>query len=388
MTGNIDDKPVRVVSLHWGYSLGGVGKYGVLLDKAAERAGLDLHNICIRGVDWPVDHATLAQLDAQTILIKSRFDWSWIRRLGDQLQLIAPAQIITHGFNGHFVALMMRSFGYFKGALLCSYHGQYHATTKARNYVAPLFNAFTEWYISKSLKTVAVADYTKRYLIEHGVAQDRVEVIHNGIEDIRLNENSRARLRDDWGVEREDKLIGIASRLDPVKGMGYLIAAFASLAKRRDDVVLALVGTGTEESDLRRQVERLGIESRVRFLGYRADIADCLCAFDIFALPSLAEYHSIALLEAMRAGKAIVATDVGGNTESVRDQREALIVPPADALSLEDALYSLVTDESLRSELGAAARQRFLAEFTEDVMLDKTAAWLMHCAENAANIIK
>ena len=86
--------------------------------------------------------------------------------------------------------------------------------------------------------------------------------------------------------------------------------------------------------------------------------------------------------EAMRAGKAIVATDVGGNTESVRDGQEALIVKPADIDGLSAALERLADDAGLRTSLGEAAYKRFCADFTVEAMLNKTARWMQDvCAE-------
>jgi glycosyltransferase involved in cell wall biosynthesis len=380
MTGSETDISAGVLSLHWGYSPGGVAKYGVLLDRAAKRYGIELLHLCIRGGAWPVDTETLAQLGAREIIIRSRWDTRWIGTLASCLKKLNPALVMTHGFNGHFVVQLMSVFRYYTGPTVCSYHGQYHATTFAREFPGRVFNRFTEWYIGKSLRTMAVAEYTKDYLIERGVSPDRVDVIHNGIEDVRLDEGVGQRLRRIWRVTPANTVIGVASRLDPVKGVRYLVSAFTRLAARHESIVLVLVGSGTEVKHLEKQIETCGLTERVRFLGFRSDVAACLAAFDIFVLPSVAEYHSIGLLEAMRAAKPIVATNVGGNTESVRDAKEALVVPPESAEALEEALERLLSDQPLCERLSSNARRRYLEEFSEEVMLMKTAAWLDECA--------
>jgi len=372
---------VKLLSLYWGYSLGGVGKYAVLLDSSKRFAPVEIRHLCIRGRDWLTDEQTLGLLGAHTLWIRSRADLSWIKALAGCIRAEQPDLIMTHGFNGHFVVQIMRLLGAYTGEVVCSYHGQYHATTRVREYIAPLFNTFTEWYIRRAMSTVAVAAYTKHYLEEKGVEPARIEVIHNGVPDIQPVLADRAGYRREWGIGDNDTVIGVASRLDPVKGIEYLLSAFARLVERHENIFLALVGTGTLEDDLRKQAISLGVDSRVRFIGFRQDVAGCLNAFDIFALPSLAEYHSIGLLEAMRAGKAIVSTDVGGNTESVRDEEEALVVPPADVERLETAMERLLTDERLRCKLSENARARFLDKFSEDVMLRNTGAWLSHCAK-------
>ena len=93
-----------------------------------------------------------------------------------------------------------------------------------------------------------------------------------------------------------------------------------------------------------------------------------LAICDVFALPSLEEYHSIAILEAMRARKAIVATNIGGNPESLRDERDALMVPSMDAEALANALERVLTQPALRENLAESAHTRFLENFTIDVM--------------------
>lgn len=373
-----------MLSLHWGYSIGGVGKYGVLVDKAARRAGIAIEHVCIRGRNWQVDKKTLADLNALEIVLNSRMDFSWMRNLCRHLRVTKPDLIMTHGFNGHFVARLLRKSGCFQGGIISSYHGLYHATTGSRKLLAPVFNGFTEWHIRRTLGTVAVAAYSKHYLVEKGVPGDLVDVIHNGIEDSQCAPETRSRLRDEWKLGDDQIAIGIASRLDPVKGIEYLLTAFSRLAEKYHHIVLVVVGTGTVEKELQAKAEELGLAPCVRFTGFRSDVEECLSAFDIFALPSLAEYHSIALLEAMRAGKAIVATDVGGNTESVRHEKEALVVKAADVDGLEGALDQFISQPVLREQLGNAARARFLSEFTEDVMLEKTAEWLNACLKKHA----
>jgi glycosyltransferase involved in cell wall biosynthesis len=125
--------------------------------------------------------------------------------------------------------------------------------------------------------------------------------------------------------------------------------------------------------------KRLGIAEAVHFCGFRANAAELLKAFDVFALPSLKEYHSLGLLEAMRAGLPIVATAVGGNPESVEDGRSGLLVPPRDSGALAAAIMRCIEDSALRRSLGWEAKQRFESCFTMERHLQSTAAWLRRC---------
>jgi glycosyltransferase involved in cell wall biosynthesis len=168
--------------------------------------------------------------------------------------------------------------------------------------------------------------------------------------------------------------------LDPIKGLDVLMESASQLIQGKYKVRLVFIGEGPMRAMLEAQALRLGIEHAVHFVGYQANVNDWLHVIDMFALPSFSEAHSIGLLEAMRAGKAIVATNVGGTPESVRNGVEALLVPPNNSEALMEALERLIKDPLLREHLGRAARQRFLVEFTEDTMKRKLVQWLLSVA--------
>jgi glycosyltransferase involved in cell wall biosynthesis len=374
-------EPITVLSIHWGFSPGGIGKYACLLNSISATAPVDIVSLCIMDLKWPCDYSGLKKLNANRIILRARFDISWIPKVADTIRKIRPDLIMSHGFNGHFVTWVSSLWSGLPIPRVCSYHGRYHATTPQRRFFEKSFNLLTEHYIRhRTQGTVTVADYSKDYLVERRIDPDTVCVIHNGIEDEKPTPGARERLRRQWNVHRDEVLIGAASRLDPVKGLEFAIDAVARLARLEPHIRFAIIGAGRSEEQLKARVKALGLSTCVIFTGFRSDIVDCLEAFDIFVLPSLAEYHSIALLEAMRSGKAIVATDVGGNKESVNNDTEGLIVPAADANALAAALSRLVKDEKLRVTLGANARNRFVTHFTVDVMVQKTAEWFQRCA--------
>ncbi len=384
MAGNGHSGPLRVLSIHWGFSLGGVGKYATLINDVSRYAPIEIKTLCIISETWHTDLPTLENLDAKEIKIKSRADISWLWRVSREINLYKPDLLMTHGFNGHFVAIATRVFRKKHIPMICSYHGKYYATTPVRLLLGPAFNRLTELFIRNyAISIVAVAEYTKNYLVERGTDRKKITVIHNGIEEKIPDPTARNRIRREWAIEKNELLIGGASRLDPVKGISYLVDAFAQVCRRLPELKLVIVGTGTLDNSLKRQVEGKGVKKRVIFTGFRSDIDDCLVALDIFTLASLAEYHSFALLEAMRVGKAIIATDVGGNTESVRHEEHALIVPARDTKSLANAIERLSRDAALRQALGLAAQERFKQNFTVDKMVSRTAGWLIDCGRLA-----
>lgn len=376
---------LKVLSIHWGLSIGGVGKYAVLIEQSERYAEIEVHSLCILSRSRQVDESTLGALQHKTVLWReSPWDFRWVAKAATLLQSWHPDLVMSHGFNGHFMLSLLRRKAAVTVPAICSYHGEYHATTPLRNLTGYIYASYTRRYIRKStLSVVAVAEYCGKYLAEYGVDPAKIIVIHNGIEDKELSVEGRTELRAEWGIGDSEVLIGVASRLDPVKGIRYLIDAFSEVSNQYPLSRLVIIGTGTLDKELKKSVDSLGLSGRIIFAGFRTDMEKCFAAFDVFALPSLAEYHSIGLLEAMRAGKPIIATSVGGNTESVRDGEEALIVPPADSVALVKALDQLLSNKALRIKLSEAALKRFREEFTIDQMLRKTADWFMQCGKLA-----
>jgi glycosyltransferase involved in cell wall biosynthesis len=136
------------------------------------------------------------------------------------------------------------------------------------------------------------------------------------------------------------------------------------------EAVFAFAGDGPLRPELEREAARLGVEDRVRFLGHREDVPDLLAASDVFALPSLYEGSSLALLEAMAAGRAVVSSSIGGTAELIEDGANGLLVPPGDVGALSSAIRRLLRDDGLRARLGAEGRDRVEASFAERATAD------------------
>jgi glycosyltransferase involved in cell wall biosynthesis len=166
--------------------------------------------------------------------------------------------------------------------------------------------------------------------------------------------------------QRGEVVVGAVARLSPEKGLRYLIDAFARLARGDDRVRLVLAGDGPERRRLERMVERQGLGERVRFLGEvpHESVPDVLADIDVFAMPSIWEGFGVAALEAAAMGVPVVATNVHGIPDVVRDGETGLLVRAKDATALTGALARLVEDEVLRRRLGQAGRAFVQAHYS------------------------
>ena len=175
--------------------------------------------------------------------------------------------------------------------------------------------------------------------------------------------------REELSIPRDDVVIGFVGRMVAIKSLPTLITSFAGIVQQQANVTLMLVGDGP----LRREIEalalRLGVSSRVRFCGWREDLARVYATMDICALPSLNEGTPVALIEAMAAGRPVVATRVGGVPDVVDDGKTGLLVPAGDVESLTTAILGLARDAETRRRYGAAGREHVKLRYTVDRLI-------------------
>lgn len=372
----------KVLHIIWGFAGGGVDKVVEAYARMPQHVAVDARFVCMHGEGWGTDIAALEEMGAHRITFRNRRDLSWIGRLAAHIDAIAPDVLFAHGFNAPVAATAALRRAQCSPPLACSYHGSYHAPTALRKPLEPVFNGALHWlYRRRAAGVVSVAEHSQKYLLARGVDAARVTTIHNGLPP--RPHHAHSPKRSDFGLTEQDFIIGAASRLAPEKGLLHLLEAMPRIVDHVPAARLLILGQGPQKDQLVAHVRDKGLQERVIFAGFRADADAFLDLYDVFALPSLAEYHSIALLEAMRAALPIVATTVGGNPESVCDGQEALMVPPAEPAALAEALIRMATDPLLAARLAKGARARFEAEFSETVMLTRTHDWLAGLAGSA-----
>lgn len=219
--------------------------------------------------------------------------------------------------------------------------------------------------------TFAVSADIASHLGRRRGARRKVEVLYLGIGDPPGVERDRAIVRAALGVGEDERLVVTASRLAPQKALGLMLEALAAV-----DVpfVLAVLGTGPQEGELRAAAERHGIAERVRWLGFRRDVADYIAAGDVFCLSSVWEGVPLAAQEAILLGAPVVATAVGGMPELVEDAVTGRLVPPRDPPALAAALRQVLSSEPLRKTFADEARERLRERFDTGRMLERLAA--------------
>jgi glycosyltransferase involved in cell wall biosynthesis len=236
------------------------------------------------------------------------------------------------------------------------------------------FDRLSERFVDRFL---VVSEALRKTMIDgHKITPDKVIRVYNGIE---LNEyrpnnsgQSSRQIRNQYGIETTEVLIGAIGRLVWQKGFEYLIKSLPEIAKRHAAIKVIFVGDGPYKESLQMLCRQLGVEDKTIFTGYRSDMKEILSAIDIKAIPSLAEGFPMVTLEAMAMEKPIVATSIDGIAEQITDGVEGILVPPKDPVALALAINRIIENKELARSLGSAARKRVEREFTVEKMIDET----------------
>jgi glycosyltransferase involved in cell wall biosynthesis len=215
---------------------------------------------------------------------------------------------------------------------------------------------------ASAARVIAVSESARAAYLAAGAASERVVVVHNGIVG-RAEPGAGARVRSDLGLGVHDLVAVMVSSLRPEKGHDVALDTVRASLERFPSLRLVVAGDGPLRPWLERAAATLG--DRVVLASYRPDILAVLDAADVLVQPSRADAFPTAILEAMAASVPVVATDVGGIGELVRDGvTGTLVAAPPRAAAFAAALAPVLEDRGLRRRLGSAGRERFEQEFT------------------------
>jgi glycosyltransferase involved in cell wall biosynthesis len=273
-----------------------------------------------------------------------------VGRLAASLAGDARPPIVVHTFHGHVL----------------------------RGYFDPLrtagFRLLERRLARASTALVAVSPEVRDDLVALDVAPaERFTVVRLGIEleeRIVASGDRRAESRRMLGIGPGGFAVGWIGRMIPVKRTEAALLAFSHLLEAGIDARLCLVGDGPERPAIERRAHELGIMRHTLFLGYQEDVGPLYAAFDALVLPSINEGTPVSAIEALAAGRPVVATCVGGVPDVVRDGVDGFLVERGALDELVARLVQLAADPELRKRMGAAGRERVLRRYSVDRLVD------------------
>ncbi|MGH7817815.1 MAG: glycosyltransferase family 4 protein [Candidatus Binatia bacterium] len=210
---------------------------------------------------------------------------------------------------------------------------------------------------------IAISQSIADLLVAAAVDRQKLRVIPSGIDARRFADQARLPERTSGAT-----VVGCIGVLEERKGQRFLLEAAAKVKSQGLKLQYRIAGTGSLRRQLERDTARLGLRDDVQFLGFVSDTTGFLAAIDLFVMPSLFEGLGVAALEAMAAGKPVIASRIGGLAESVVDGVTGLLVRPGDGAALADAIEKLVREPSRAAAMGSQGRERVEQHFTLEQM--------------------
>jgi glycosyltransferase involved in cell wall biosynthesis len=328
--------------------------------------GDEVHFACMPGSMYET-RAKEAGFPLTVFGMRARSLVTSVPRLARYLRRARIELVDAHGAVDHNIALFgARLLG--RAAVVRTKHNHTHLHGR--------ISRFTYGRLTRRI--IAVSDFTRRILLEDGIAPERIDLVYDGIEAAalaaRVDAADRRAARARFGVPEGAFAVGTTSRPSPRKGIEVAAGAVAALARERPGSPFLYVCAGGHAEVARHwAVEKGGIDpARVVVTGFVSPVADLFPALDAFLLPSREEALGMALLEAMAAGLPVVASAVGGVPEVVVDGESGLLVPPGDEAALARAIARLADEDGLARRLGAAARARILERHEVSLMAQRT----------------
>jgi glycosyltransferase involved in cell wall biosynthesis len=379
----MSDEPIRVLrviarlnmggpALHVAYLTAGLAERGYETTLVAGKLAPGEDSMAFVADELGIEVERIAELHREISPIR---DALAIARLALLIRRIRPHILHTHtakaGAVGRLAALLAGNAR--PPIVVHTFHGHV-----LRGYFDPVrtagFRLLERWLARSSTALVAVSPQVRDDLVALGVAtRERFAVVRVGIEleqRVAAEANGRGESRRILGIGPDRFAVGWIGRMTGVKRTEDVLHAFRRLRDRGVDACLCMIGDGPDRAAVERTAHELGIMRDTLFLGYQEEVAPFYAAFDAMILPSINEGTPVSAIEALAAGRPVVATRVGGVPDVVREGEDGFLVEPGDIDALADRLARLAADPELRERLGAAGRARVIPRYSVERLVD------------------
>lgn len=363
-------RPIRILQVITSLDRGGAENHLLALLTHADRQAFDVETAVLCGEGELVPVFRQAGIPVHLLKARGHFDPLALGRL---VRLVREGHfdiVHSHLFRADIYAgLAVAQLGEDRPLLVSTRHND------DRFFLNPFVGIVHYLISARQNLVIAISDHIAHFTVARGVRHPaRVRRVYHGLEPpvTRALEREGQRIRSELGISPDAFLVGNVGRLAPQKGQRHLIGAMPALLARIPRAHAVIAGGGDLENFLLDLAEETGVAERVHVLGPRKDVPALMHAMDVFAMPSIWEGFGLVLLEAMAAGRPIVASRVATIPEVVVDGQTGLLVPAGDPLALAEALAQLADQPGLAARMGEAGRERVRHQFSLEKMVGDT----------------
>ncbi len=364
---------VRVLLVIDEMEVGGTQRQMLNLVRALDRNSFTVEVAYFRVSSFLIDEFKALGVPVHYVPKRGRLDLSFLialRRL-----IVSGGYQLVHAFSFTselWAGVALKTlFSARRAALISSVRGTYE-------WYSPTQWRLKRWVTENSALVIANSRNAAGYAAQKmDLPASRIQVVYNGLpEQPPRPPAERAQLRSQCGFADGDFVVLFVGRLIEHKNIPTLLRAMSLLPELADELArpvrLMLAGDGPERQALAALTDALGLRETVQWLGERRDVPALMNACDTVVLPSWREGLSNVILEAMQAGKPVVASRTGGNTESVIPDQTGLLFDPADPQALAFEMLRLASDQPLADRLGSAGRERVAQTFALQTLAEQT----------------
>lgn len=357
---------LRVIQLVEDLKIGGAERVIADIAEGVDRNLFDASVWCVSRGGETAEELRKKGIEVRVLGIKSYHNPLNIFRLSSQLKKAIPDIVHTHGYFASVIGRLAARRARIS-VIISHVHSTYWEYKKKHILMEKALSRITDRIICCSK---AVENFVRGY---EKIKPEKTLMIYNGVDEDRFSTvPDTSSLRAQLAIEEGASVVGTISSLTPHKGHAYLIQAAVKVHDSWPAAKFLIVGDGLLRKTLEEQAGRLNIASSVIFAGIQKNIPEVLSLMDVFVLPSYSrEGLGIAIIEAMAAGKPVVATNIGGIPEVVKDGETGYLAPPQNPEALAQAIIKLLQNPTNAKAMGKQGRIRFEKKFTKKRMLSE-----------------
>ncbi len=358
------EMPARVLHVTWGMGIGGKERFLDQLMRGVDSRQFSQRICCLRERG-----AFYAPLDADGYLLcfigkRCAFDVMAAVRLRQVIRESSPDVIHAHDFTSHLLVFMAIGFRRSRPRVVATLHGGHVR-----------LSPFKSWLYLKLLRrsdrVVCVAAQQMPLMESQLGGYNGVVHTPYGVDTTPLSDAGvLTKMREQLGIPQDAFIVAMVARFEHPKDQDSLVQAAAQLLNQSKPCFFILVGDGSRRKVIESQVATMGLSEQFRFVQNSTEVGSILAATNVCVLPSFHEGLPISILEYMAAGKPVVASDVGGVRELVRDGKDGFVIPAGDVDALMDRLSFLFENSDQAMQMGSCARAQAEQVFSLRGMLD------------------
>lgn len=354
---------IKVLNIISDTNIGGAGR--VLLNYMS-RADREHFDVAVAMPKGSLLKAPLEELGTTVYEVNGLADRSYhkedVRELISLIGQVEPDIVHTHG------ALSGRIAGRRCGkVVIYTRHSAFPVPAKLKYPPGRWVNKFINEYYSDHI--IAVSPAAAENLTDAGISAKRITVMMNGVTPVaRKSREECAALREQWGIQEDEFVLGILARIEPYKGHLYILEALKALTDQGRKLRLLVAGTGAYEEELKAKTEELGLADRVDYLGFQSDVSGVLSVLDLQLNASYGtETSSLSVLEGLSMGLPAVVSTYGGNPWLIDDGEDGLLFENRDSADLAGCIAKLLDEPDLLERMKTRAVEIFSQRFTAEI---------------------